>query len=145
MIHNLALTSIRTHREIRVADSLSLIRLVLVEDEERGDLAPGTHVHRVGADELELAETVVPALGARGRVDDERLACVGTCELFGAFAGREAAVGVAGVGPLLPGLMALAVVPSAMSTSWVPRIGVVIPIRNFFLGLIDDQQSSLFR
>lgn len=129
-MHDLALSFIRTRLEIGVADSLCLIRLVLVEDEERGDLAPVTHVHRVGADELELAETVVPAVGARGQVDDEGLACVGIGELFGAFAGREAAAGVAGVGSLLPGLMALAVVPSAMSTSWVSRLRAVIPIRD---------------
>lgn len=72
--------------EAGVPDADGRGELVLVED-AAVVLDPVLDIHRVLADQLELAEAVVCVVGACGRVDDEVLARGGVDELLWGFVG----------------------------------------------------------
>lgn len=102
MVDDPVLRAIGAGSETSVADAISLLRGVLVEDAAFVVFLPVTWVHGVWADEFELAEAVVAVVAAGGGVDDEFLACFGVGELLGAFVGGEAVVFAATVGRLFP-------------------------------------------
>lgn len=85
MVHDPVFRTIRTGGEARMTNTISFLGGVLVEDAAFVVLLPVAWVHGIGADELELSETVVPVVAAGGGVDDEFLAGLGVGELLRAF------------------------------------------------------------
>ena len=82
MVHNPPLTPVRALRETRVTDTIGFLRWVLVEYTACCVLVPAVDVHRVVADKLDEAKTVVPVVGSGGRVYDEGLVRVGIGQLL---------------------------------------------------------------
>lgn len=119
VVHDPVLAAVRAGREARVADAVRLLLRVLVEDAAVVVLLPVLRVHRVRADELELAEAVVPVVAAGGAVDDEFLAGVRVGELLGAFVGGEAVVLAPTVGGLFPGVFRGGDLRTGVSVAWL--------------------------
>lgn len=85
MVDDPVLAAVGRGGEAGVADAVRLLQRVLVEDAAFVVLLPVLRVQRVGADEFQLAQTVVAVVAAGGGVDDEFLAGFWVGQLLGPF------------------------------------------------------------
>lgn len=85
MIHDPVLSPVRTRCETRVANSVGLLKRVLVEDAALVVLAPVLGIHGIRSNKLKLSEAIVAVVGAGGGVNYECLVCVWVRQLFWAL------------------------------------------------------------
>ena len=84
-----------------MAHAICVLECILVEHTLFIVLSPVLHIHWVIANKLELAKTIVAAVGAYSGVDDENLT-IRTSKLFWTFVGRKTDIERATIWCLFP-------------------------------------------
>jgi len=101
MINNPVFSPIRTVRETRMSYTMHILIRILVKHTSCGMLVPRGWIYRIAANQLQLAQAIVPIVTACSRVHDELLARERVDELLWGLLRRQANID----GPITRGLL----------------------------------------